>query len=121
MIRLHAADLNGRQLAIVAVSNRILLFHTHTQLGSFCTYLKVIFVIGIQALCELRDVVARAEDESTGYVLPNKTLIEIGNSNIVSLCMDKRSKIEKTCQTGWKCSKGYLKCIKPLKSFYLWN
>ncbi|CAH1452231.1 unnamed protein product [Lactuca virosa] len=30
-----------------------------------------------QALCEWRDIVARAEDESTGYVLPNKILIEI--------------------------------------------
>lgn len=44
---LHAADFNGQQLAIVA------------------------------GLCEWRDFVARAEDESTGYVLPNKTLIEI--------------------------------------------
>lgn len=32
----------------------------------------------LQGLCEWRDVVARAEDESTGYILPNKTLIEIG-------------------------------------------
>ncbi|KAL3534826.1 hypothetical protein ACH5RR_003287 [Cinchona calisaya] len=31
----------------------------------------------VAGLCEWRDVVARAEDESTGYVLPNKTLIEI--------------------------------------------
>lgn len=38
------------------------------------------FVNGTQALCEWRDIVARAEDESTGYVLPNKILIEIGNS-----------------------------------------
>ncbi|CAI9289671.1 unnamed protein product [Lactuca saligna] len=44
---LHEADLNGQQLSIVA------------------------------ALCEWRDIVARAEDESTGYVLPNKILIEI--------------------------------------------
>lgn len=33
-----------------------------------------------QGLCEWRDGVARAEDESTGYVLPNKTLLEIGSS-----------------------------------------
>lgn len=32
----------------------------------------------VAALCEWRDVIARAEDESTGYVLPNKTLLEIG-------------------------------------------
>ncbi|KAG5556236.1 hypothetical protein RHGRI_006742 [Rhododendron griersonianum] len=43
----QGADLNAQQLAIVA------------------------------GLCEWRDVVARAEDESTGYVLPNKTLLEL--------------------------------------------
>jgi ribonuclease D len=32
----------------------------------------------LQGLCEWRDVVARAEDESTGYVLPNKVVLEIG-------------------------------------------
>lgn len=31
----------------------------------------------VSGLCEWRDVVARAEDESTGYILPNRTLIEI--------------------------------------------
>ncbi|XP_050244941.1 protein RRP6-like 2 isoform X2 [Quercus robur] len=44
---LHAASFDAQQLAIVA------------------------------GLCEWRDVVARAEDESTGYILPNKTLLEI--------------------------------------------
>ncbi|XP_059646486.1 protein RRP6-like 2 [Cornus florida] len=44
---LPGADLDAQQLAIVA------------------------------GLCEWRDVVARAEDESTGYILPNKTLLEI--------------------------------------------
>ncbi|CAI9099286.1 OLC1v1036074C1 [Oldenlandia corymbosa var. corymbosa] len=34
----------------------------------------------VAGLCEWRDVVARAEDESTGFVLPNKTLLEIGIS-----------------------------------------
>ncbi|KAK6139755.1 hypothetical protein DH2020_026515 [Rehmannia glutinosa] len=43
----QSADLNAQQLAVVS------------------------------GLCEWRDVVARAEDESTGYVLPNRTLIEI--------------------------------------------
>lgn len=33
----------------------------------------------MQGLCEWRDVIARAEDESTGFILPNKSLIEIGN------------------------------------------
>ena len=33
----------------------------------------------MQGLVEWRDVIARAEDESTGFILPNKSLIEIGN------------------------------------------
>lgn len=37
-------------------------------------------------------MVARAEDESTGYVLPNKTLIEIGK-NLPNLCSLLFSKI----------------------------
>ncbi|KAK4581388.1 hypothetical protein RGQ29_024867 [Quercus rubra] len=44
---LHSASFDAQQLAIVA------------------------------GLCEWRDAVARAEDESTGYILPNKTLLEI--------------------------------------------
>ncbi|KAH9728585.1 protein RRP6-like 2 [Citrus sinensis] len=44
---LQGAGLNAQQLAVVA------------------------------GLCEWRDVIARADDESTGYVLPNRTLIEI--------------------------------------------
>ncbi|XP_050370361.1 protein RRP6-like 2 [Argentina anserina] len=31
----------------------------------------------VSGLCEWRDVIARTEDESTGYVLPNKTLLEL--------------------------------------------
>ncbi|XP_022746695.1 protein RRP6-like 2 isoform X2 [Durio zibethinus] len=31
----------------------------------------------VAGLCEWRDIIGRAEDESTGYVLPNKTLLEI--------------------------------------------
>ncbi|MFS7989208.1 putative transcription factor homeobox-WOX family [Helianthus anomalus] len=46
---LYDADLNGQQLTIVA------------------------------GLCEWGDVIAHLEDESTGYILPNKVLIEIGN------------------------------------------
>jgi ribonuclease D len=33
-----------------------------------------------QGLYEWRDAIARAEDESTGYILPNKTLLEIGKN-----------------------------------------
>ncbi|KVH90540.1 3'-5' exonuclease domain-containing protein [Cynara cardunculus var. scolymus] len=64
---LHAADFNGQQLAIVA------------------------------GLCEWRDIVARAEDESTGYVLPNKSLIEIGSSNIILFPVFFRSRIRTLC------------------------
>ncbi|KAH1084051.1 hypothetical protein J1N35_023812 [Gossypium stocksii] len=35
---------------------------------------QLAFVAG---LCEWRDIIARAEDEGTGYILPNKTLLEI--------------------------------------------
>ncbi|KFK35633.1 hypothetical protein AALP_AA4G016400 [Arabis alpina] len=31
----------------------------------------------VAGLCEWRDLIARSDDESTGYVLPNKTLLEI--------------------------------------------
>ncbi|XP_048235901.1 protein RRP6-like 2 isoform X2 [Ricinus communis] len=31
----------------------------------------------VAGLCEWRDVIARTEDESTGFILPNKTLLEI--------------------------------------------
>ncbi|XP_050901233.1 protein RRP6-like 2 [Lathyrus oleraceus] len=31
----------------------------------------------VSGLCEWRDIVARAEDESTGYILPNKSVLEI--------------------------------------------
>ncbi|KAM0069613.1 putative HRDC domain-containing protein [Helianthus debilis subsp. tardiflorus] len=31
----------------------------------------------VEGLCEWRDVIAHLEDESTGYILPNKFLIEI--------------------------------------------
>lgn len=41
-------------------------------------YGAFIVVAALQGLCEWRDLIARADDESTGYVLPNKTLFEIG-------------------------------------------
>lgn len=36
------------------------------------------FPFPFQSLYRWRDGIARAEDESTGYILPNKTLLEIG-------------------------------------------
>lgn len=41
-------------------------------------YGPYIVVASLQGLCEWRDRIARADDESTGYVLPNKTLLDIG-------------------------------------------
>ncbi|XP_062113570.1 protein RRP6-like 2 [Humulus lupulus] len=57
---LQGAGLNAQQLAIVA------------------------------GLCEWRDVVARTEDESTGYILPNKTLIEIAKQMPVTTSQLRR-------------------------------
>lgn len=37
-----------------------------------------VVVFPSQGLYQWRDSVARDEDESTGYILPNKTLLEIG-------------------------------------------
>jgi exosome complex exonuclease RRP6 len=68
---LQSADFNAQQLAIIA------------------------------GLCEWRDVVARAEDESTGYILPNKTLIDIGKqmpvtaNKLKKLVMSKHPYIER--------------------------
>lgn len=39
---------------------------------------RIDFDFYLQGLCEWRDAIARAEDESTGYILPNKVLLEIG-------------------------------------------
>ncbi|KAL0338765.1 UNVERIFIED_CONTAM: protein RRP6-like 2, partial [Sesamum angustifolium] len=45
--------------------------------GLQCAELNAQQLAVVSGLCEWRDAVARAEDESTGYVLPNRTLIEI--------------------------------------------
>ncbi|PON53649.1 Ribonuclease D [Parasponia andersonii] len=44
----------------------------------------------VAGLCEWRDVVARAEDESTGYILPNKTLLEIAKQMPVTTSQLRR-------------------------------
>lgn len=55
----------------------------------------------VAGLCEWRDVVARAEDESTGYILPNKILLEIAKqmpvtgSKLRRLVMSKHPYIER--------------------------
>ncbi|CAL5328073.1 unnamed protein product [Camellia sinensis] len=41
----------------------------------------------VAGLCEWRDVVARVEDESTVYVLPNKTLLDIAKQKPVTTNM----------------------------------
>lgn len=48
------------------------------HLPFFLPYEAYIVVDELQGLCEWRDRIARADDESTGYVLPNKTLFDIG-------------------------------------------
>lgn len=42
----------------------------------------LLYVRGWQGLCEWRDILARAEDESTGFILPNKVILEIGKWNV---------------------------------------
>ncbi|KAJ6434024.1 hypothetical protein OIU84_017690 [Salix udensis] len=77
MYGLPSAGFNAQQLAIVAVSSCLL------------------------GLYEWRDAVARAEDESTGYILPNKTLLEIAkempvtSSQLRRLMKSKHSYIER--------------------------
>lgn len=44
----------------------------------------------VAGLCEWRDYVARAEDESTGYVLPNKLLLEIAKEMPLSVAKLRR-------------------------------
>ncbi|KAL1210212.1 Protein RRP6-like 2 [Cardamine amara subsp. amara] len=44
----------------------------------------------VAGLCEWRDFIARAEDESTGYVLPNKVLLEIAKEMPVSVSKLRR-------------------------------
>ncbi|XP_010515278.1 PREDICTED: protein RRP6-like 1 isoform X2 [Camelina sativa] len=48
--------------------------HVH---GVQTGHLNAVQLAIIAGLCEWRDQIARADDESTGYVLPNKTLIDI--------------------------------------------
>nr|GME08732.1 protein RRP6-like 2 [Ipomoea batatas] len=48
--------------------------HIYGLLGAGLNAQQLAIVAG---LCEWRDAIARAEDESTGYILPNRTLIEI--------------------------------------------
>lgn len=40
--------------------------------------LHILYVHDSQGLCEWRDTLARADDESTGYIIPNKIVLEIG-------------------------------------------
>ncbi|KAF3326698.1 exosome component 10-like protein [Carex littledalei] len=55
---------------------------------SHCGHLLV-----MQGLCHWRDYVARADDESTGYILPNKTLLEIAKE--MPLTSDKLLRLVK--------------------------
>nr|DAD47057.1 TPA_asm: hypothetical protein HUJ06_016994 [Nelumbo nucifera] len=59
----------------------------------------------VNGLCEWRDVVARAEDESTGYILPNKALLEIArempltNGKLRRLVKSKHPYVERNLGT----------------------
>ncbi|KAK6942465.1 Exosome-associated factor Rrp6, N-terminal [Dillenia turbinata] len=44
----------------------------------------------VAGLCEWRDAIARAEDESTGYILPNRSLLEIAKQMPVTTSMLRR-------------------------------
>lgn len=89
------AELNATQLAIVAVSIfKSTFFFLKSGLYSLwicishCGHLLV-----MQGLSQWRDYVARAEDESTGYILPNKTLLEIAKE--MPLTSDKLLRLVK--------------------------
>lgn len=62
-------------MIVVGILSCHFLVLSYPRISSFFTH-QLSF--GLQGLSEWRDVVARAEDESTGYILPNKTLLEIG-------------------------------------------
>lgn len=42
----------------------------------------ILFTWLMQGLFKWRDFVARVKDDSTGYVLPNKSILEIGKRNL---------------------------------------
>ncbi|XP_051131750.1 protein RRP6-like 2 isoform X2 [Andrographis paniculata] len=87
------------ELPIDSESSEPLLFEVYSRSYDVCTQLyekelltqtSYLHIYGLQdaylsaqqlavvcGLCEWRDAVARTEDESTGYILPNRTLIEI--------------------------------------------
>ncbi|KAI4348481.1 hypothetical protein L6164_009202 [Bauhinia variegata] len=56
----------------------------------------------VSGLCEWRDAVARAEDESTGYVLPNKTLLELAKQMPVTT--SKLRRLVKTKHPYLECN-----------------
>lgn len=76
IFRVQAANFNAVQLAIVAVFSQLAPRGKATF--TILSYGAYTVVDALQGLCEWRDRIARADDESTGYVLPNKTLLEIG-------------------------------------------
>ncbi|XP_072999326.1 protein RRP6-like 2 [Typha latifolia] len=96
---LHIYDLMKIRLLSVSTSESDLLLEVHKRSNEICLqlYEKELLtdtsyqhIYGLQeaefnskqlaivaGLCHWRDTVARAEDESTGYILPNKALLEI--------------------------------------------
>ncbi|KAJ0981713.1 hypothetical protein J5N97_009968 [Dioscorea zingiberensis] len=103
---LHIYDLMRRQLVRDSTDEKDLLAEVYERSYEICMQLyekelltetSYLYIYGLQeadfnssqlaiveALCEWRDNVARAEDESTGYILPNRTLLEIARQMPVS-------------------------------------
>ncbi|XP_020105187.1 protein RRP6-like 2 [Ananas comosus] len=96
---LHIYDLMKIRLLSSSTNESDLLLEVYKRSNEICLQLyekelltdtSYLYIYGLQeaefsakqlaivaGLCQWRDSVARAEDESTGYILPNKTLLEI--------------------------------------------
>ncbi|KAG1333931.1 protein RRP6-like 2 [Cocos nucifera] len=100
---LHIYDLMKSRLISASTNENDLLLEVYKRSSEICMQLyekelltdtSYLHIYGLQeadfnvkqlavvaGLFQWRDSIARAEDESTGYILPNKTLLEIGNLN----------------------------------------
>ncbi|KAF9616938.1 hypothetical protein IFM89_033008 [Coptis chinensis] len=89
---LYMYDLMRRRLFSASIGskegNDLLLEGTRGQFQLSTNFLLLLVIL--QGLCEWRDAVARAEDESTGYILPNKTILEIARQMPVTVSKLRR-------------------------------
>ncbi|KAJ0443526.1 putative HRDC domain, 3'-5' exonuclease domain, HRDC-like superfamily [Helianthus annuus] len=72
-----STDLNCPKASLVEVYQRSYDLCMPLYQKEILTENSYLNIYGIQGLCEWRDVIARSEDESNSYILPNKVLIEI--------------------------------------------